>query len=124
VCAADRDGNARNVARAAAFGMARRYIEANLHRSDLSPESVLKVCQLSRPTLYRMFEHEGGLATYIRNRRLREAADELRAYPDKNVIEIAFDLGFNSASDFNHAFRRAYDMSPLDFRVLTARRTD
>lgn len=117
-------GNARNAARAAVFGMARQYIQANLCRSDLSPESVLKACQVSRPTLYRMFEHEGGLATYIRNRRLREAANELRAYPDKNVIEIAFDWGFNSASDFNHAFRRAYDMSPLDFRVLAVSGTE
>jgi AraC-like DNA-binding protein len=114
-------GNARNAARAAAFGVARQYIEANLRQLDLSPESVLKVCQISRPTLYRMFEHEGGLATYIRNRRLREAADELRADPYKAVIEIAYDLGFNSASDFNHAFRRAYDMTPLDFRAMTAR---
>ncbi|TKC87739.1 helix-turn-helix domain-containing protein [Trinickia terrae] len=37
----------------------------------------------------------------------------------KAVVEIAYDLGFNSASDFNHAFRRAYGMSPLDFRALT-----
>ncbi|CAN7569347.1 AraC family transcriptional regulator [Paraburkholderia sp. SIMBA_050] len=26
---------------------------------------------------------------------------------------------FNSASDFSRAFRRAYDMSPSDFRHLT-----
>lgn len=65
-------------ARAAMFGTARSYIEDNLHELDLSPESVLRASHLSRPTLYRLFEHEGGLATYIRNRRLREAADELR----------------------------------------------
>jgi len=57
-------GNARNAARAAMFGIARQYIEANLHEPDLSPEKVLRMCQLSRATLYRMFEHEGGLATY------------------------------------------------------------
>lgn len=110
-------GNARAAARAALFSRARRYIEDNLHQPELSPESVLHASHLSRPTLYRLFEHEGGLATYIRNRRLREAADELVRFPHKAVVEIAFGLGFKSASDFNHAFRRAYDMSPVDFRV-------
>lgn len=109
-------GNARAAVRAAAFAHVRRYIDENLHESDLSPESVLSVSQLSRPTLYRLFENEGGLAAYIRNRRLSQAAEDLRRYPHKAVVEIAYGLGFNSASDFNRAFRRAYEMSPLDFR--------
>jgi AraC-like DNA-binding protein len=112
-------GNARTAARAALFGMARRYIQDNLHQPDLTPESVLNVSQLSRATLYRLFEGEGGLSTYIRNRRLREAADELLRFPNMAVLEIAYGLGFKSASDFNHAFRRAYDMSPIDFRART-----
>ncbi|QBR02404.1 helix-turn-helix domain-containing protein [Paraburkholderia pallida] len=112
-------GNARAAVRAAAFAHVRRYIDENLHESDLSPESVLRVSQLSRPTLYRLFEHEGGLAAYIRNRRLSQAAEELRRYPHKAVVEIAYGLGFNSASDFNRAFRRAYEMSPLDFRQFS-----
>jgi AraC-like DNA-binding protein len=111
-------GNARAAVRTAMFATARRYIDANLSQTDLTPESVLAVSQLSRPTLYRMFESEGGLAAYIRNRRLREAADELQRYPHKAVVEIAYGVGFNSASDFNRAFRRAYDMSPSEFRVI------
>ncbi|MFM0041737.1 helix-turn-helix domain-containing protein [Paraburkholderia sediminicola] len=111
-------GNARAAARTAMFSTARRYIEANLGQMDLTLESVLAASQLSRPTLYRLFEPEGGLAAYIRNRRLREAADELHRYPGKAIVEIAYGVGFNSASDFNRAFRRAYDMSPSDFRAL------
>jgi AraC-like DNA-binding protein len=110
------NGNARAAARAAAFASARRYIDDNLHETDLSPERVLGVSPLSRPTLYRLFEHEGGLAAYIRNRRLAQAAEDLRRYPHRPVVEIAYGLGFASASDFNRAFRRAFDMSPLEFR--------
>jgi AraC-like DNA-binding protein len=110
-------GNVRAAARAAMFDSVRRYIEANLHEQALSPQSVLGASQLPRPTLYRLFEHEGGLATYIRNRRLREAADELLRFPHKPVVEIAYGLGFKSPADFNHAFRRAYDMPPRDFRA-------
>jgi len=109
-------GNARAAARTAMFASARRYIDAHLGQADLTIDKVLAVSQLSRPTLYRLFEPEGGLAAYIRNRRLREAADELHRYPHRPVIEVAYGLGFNSASDFNRAFRRAYEMSPGDFR--------
>jgi AraC-like DNA-binding protein len=112
-------GNARAAARAAMFATARRFIDANLGQLDLTLENVLAVSHLSRPTLYRLFESEGGLVAYIRNRRLREAADELRRYPHKAVVEVAYGWGFNSASDFTRAFRRAYDMSPSDFRALT-----
>jgi AraC-like DNA-binding protein len=112
-------GSARAAIRAATFSTVRRYIEANLHETDLTPESVLRASQLSRPTLYRLFESEGGLAAYIRNRRLSRAAEDLRQYPNKAVVEIAYGLGFSSASDFTRAFRRAYDMAPLDFRYFS-----
>jgi AraC-like DNA-binding protein len=85
---------------------------------------VLQMSNLSRATLYRFFENEGGLSTYIRNRRLREAADELVRFPHIAVVEIAYGLGFKSASDFNHAFRRAYDMAPRDFRGQQRRPND
>jgi AraC-like DNA-binding protein len=112
-------GNARAAARTAMFATARRFIDANLGQLDLTVEHVLAASQLSRPTLYRLFEPEGGLAAYIRNRRLREAADELCRYPHKAIVEVAYGWGFNSAPSFNRAFRRAYDMSPSDFRAQT-----
>jgi AraC-like DNA-binding protein len=112
-------GNARAAARAAMFGQVRRYIQAHLHQAELSPESVLNALQLPRPTLYRMFEHEGGLGTYIRHLRLRHAADELIRYPHVMVTDIAYGLGFKSASDFTRAFRRAYGMAPQEFRGLS-----
>lgn len=110
-------GNARAAVRAATFGQVRRHIQSNLHQADLSPESLLNTLQLSRATLYRLFEHEGGLAAYIRNRRLREAADELVRFPHLAVMDIAYGLGFKTASDFTRAFRRAYDMAPQDLRA-------
>lgn len=115
-------GDTRAAARAAMFAQVRRYIQAHLTESDLSPESVLNALDLPRPTLYRLFQHEGGLGAYIRNLRLRRAADELVRYSHVTVIEIAYGLGFKSASDFTRAFRRAYDMAPQDFRALASRR--
>jgi AraC-like DNA-binding protein len=110
-------GDARAAVQAAVMSQVRRYVEANLNAPDLSPSSVVDALHLKRATIYRWFEHEGGLGAYIRNRRLREAADELVRFPHLHVIDIAYGLGFNSASDFTRAFRRAFGLSPQDARV-------
>ncbi|WP_321910621.1 AraC family transcriptional regulator [Paraburkholderia sp. J11-2] len=109
-------GNARSAVRAAMFGRVRRYIQANLRSDALSPESVVQALQLARPSVYRLFQHEGGLNAYIRHLRLKQAAEELARCQHLSVTEIAFGLGFTSSSDFTRAFRRAFDMAPRDFR--------
>jgi AraC-like DNA-binding protein len=110
-------GADRAALQAALMGQVRRYVEANLHRGDLTPTSVVDALRLKRATIYRWFEHEGGLGAYIRHRRLREAANELVRFPHLQVGDIAYGLGFGSASDFTRAFRRAFDMSPQDMRA-------
>ncbi|WP_191487616.1 helix-turn-helix domain-containing protein [Pseudomonas sp. FEN] len=117
-------GHVRAAARSAMFDKARRYVQNNLYQPWLTPEYVLMAMQLPRATLYRLFQHEGGLGRYILNCRLREAADELVRYPDRQVIEIAYSLGFNSASAFTRAFRRGYDLSPQDHRLMAAQRME
>jgi AraC-like DNA-binding protein len=109
-------GADRAALQAAVLERVRRFVEANLHQADLTPTLVVEALQLKRATIYRWFEHEGGLGAYIRNRRLREAADELVRFPQLQVMEIAYGLGFKSASDFTRAFRRAFDISPQDMR--------
>jgi AraC-like DNA-binding protein len=110
-------GASRAAMQSAVMGQVRRYVEANLHQGDLTPTRVVEALKLKRATVYRWFEHDGGLGAYIRNRRLREAADELVRFPQLQVTEIAYGLGFHSASDFTRAFRRAFDMSPQDMRA-------
>ena len=112
------EGGARAAVRAATLGQVQRHVKANLHRGDLSPDSILCAFPLPRPTLYRMFEPEGGLAAYIRNCRLREAANELVDSPLLPIMDIADHFGFGSASGFTHAFRRHYGRAPLEFRAL------
>ncbi|RQR53014.1 helix-turn-helix domain-containing protein [Burkholderia sp. Bp9140] len=107
-------GNARAAVRAAIYGQVRRHVETNLHDPNLSPDSVLASLHLSRASVYRIFEHEGGLAAYIRNRRLRMAADELVRFPHMEVQDVASGLGFNDASSFTRAFRRAFDIAPRE----------
>ena len=98
----------------------RRHIGANLHRGELAPEDILASFGVTRATLYRMFEADGGLLAYIRQCRLSAAATELVDMPHAAVSEIAYGLGFSSASDFTRAFRRSYGMSPQEFRASGA----
>jgi len=86
------------------------------HDGDLSPDRVVELLGLSRPTVYRLFQHEGGLGAYIRHVRLRAAAEELVAWPGVPVQDIAYAHGFTSASDFTRAFRRAYGIPPQEIR--------
>lgn len=113
---------ARAAVRAALIGQIRQYIEDNLYNPGLSPESVQARFALPRTTLYRLFAHDGGLATHIRHRRLFAAAIDLARYPERRVADIADSLGFKHAQDFHRAFRRAYETTPGDFRVETQRR--
>ncbi|OEC35702.1 AraC-type DNA-binding protein [Pseudomonas cuatrocienegasensis] len=110
-------GNARAAARSLMFSRVRRYIKHNLYSDELSPERVLLDLRLPRATVYRLFEHEGGLAAYILRCRLREAAEQLFKCPQTPVLDIAYSLGFGSASDFTRAFRRVHEMAPRDFRL-------
>lgn len=111
-------GGARAAVRTAVHEQIKHYIQANLHRIELSPEEILHAHTMPRPTLYRLFEPEGGLVTYIRHRRLREAVDKLVRSPLIPVSQIAHSVGFSSHSDFTRAFRRTYGAAPVEFRSL------
>lgn len=110
-------GNARAAARAVMLRQARRYVQAHVHETDLLPDQVCSALSLPRRSLYRLFEHEGGLNAYIRHAKLRCAADELKRYTTVPVAQIAYGLGFKSPSDFTRAFRRSFGMSPQEFRM-------
>ena len=76
---------------------------------------------LSRASLYRLFEPVGGVASYIRTRRLARARQELTApgLEDRRIGPIAYRAGFQSIPAFNRAFRAAYGQTPRSTRTTT-----
>lgn len=112
-------GNARAAVRAVMFSQAKRYINTHLDDETLSAETLLNTLNLPRATLYRLFEHEGGVEAYIRNRRLRAAAFDLVKHPQLSITEVAYSLGFKNLPDFTRAFKRTYDLSPSDLRTTS-----
>ena len=94
------------------------HIDANLHDETLSPNSICADLGMSRATLYRLFEPVGGVAEFIRIRRL-EAAMRLLVAPQAcavSIAEIAFGCGFKSLSSFSKAFRSHFGLSAREVR--------
>lgn len=53
--------------------------------------------------------------TYINAKRLNYAANLLQ-HSDKEIIDIAYESGFQSVSHFYHLFKKEYLMSPLKYK--------
>lgn len=111
-------GSKNALLRVALFDKVRRYVRANLGDHALSPDAVIGALGLSRPTIYRLFQHEGGLGTFIQNERLRAAAAELVHLPGLPIKDVGYAFGFSSASVFTRAFRREFDITPQELRLV------
>jgi AraC-like DNA-binding protein len=95
---------------------AKRHISRHLN-TTLDAETLCAALATSRSSLFRAFEPLGGLARYVRSRRLAHA-HEILARPDESrtVAEIAFACGFKSPAHFSRAFREVYGVSPTDLQ--------
>ncbi|NJO84573.1 MAG: helix-turn-helix transcriptional regulator [Blastochloris sp.] len=72
---------------------------------------------MSRSSLYRLFEADGGVAAYIQRARLKAAHAALCRQDDKSTIHVvAESVGFTDASSFSRSFRREFGCSPSDLR--------
>ena len=86
----------------------------------LTLESLAREARLSPYHFLRTFQAVTGLTPhkYILRARLREAARRL-AVDTAKVLDIALDCGFRDVSNFNHAFRAEFGVSPRAFRRQT-----
>lgn len=92
----------------------RDYVTVNLHRGDLDTDTLSSVFGVSRATLYRHFERDGGVSRCIRNRRLDKCFFELagaKAVRGK-IAAVAHRWHFTDATRFNRLFRQRFGISP------------
>lgn len=92
------------------------FIEQHLEE-PLSVERLSAVAHFSKFHFHRQFSLYTGLsvAAYVRQLRLRRAADKL-VLSDAKVIDIALGAGFESPEAFSRAFRQLFGQSPSQFR--------
>jgi AraC-like DNA-binding protein len=94
------------------------FIDRHLLSTELSPELVAGEFAMSRAVLYRLFEPLGGVAGYVRRRRMEWAAEQFArdgAAP-RTIASIAERAGFDSVPAFARAFRAHHGHSPADLR--------
>jgi AraC family transcriptional regulator len=89
-----------------------RFIEANLGQ-PLPLAQLALAARMSEFHFLRMFKHVAGVTPhqFILRARLREAALRLKTTLDE-VLQIALSAGFRDLSNFNHAFRAEFGVSP------------
>jgi AraC-like DNA-binding protein len=89
------------------------YKDMELSLEGLSALLMLKPHQLSELLNERLGT---SFNAYLNQYRVKEAQRLLRKEPEKTVIEIAFEVGFNSKAAFNANFLKVAGLSPSDYR--------
>jgi AraC-like DNA-binding protein len=95
----------------------RRFIEDDLRSFDLGIEKLCARFAISRTRLYALFEADGGVASYIRDRRLARAMRilaGLEAGDRTRVSSVGYACGFETEKMFSRAFKRKYGVNPSE----------
>jgi AraC-like DNA-binding protein len=107
----------RHRAEPAEIWKARNFIEGH-SAEELSLSKVASAANISRNHLSERFKQVTGInfVEYVARTRF-EKARELLADGDLRISEIAFEVGFQSLSQFNRVFKRLSGKSPTAYRA-------
>ncbi|WP_443060378.1 helix-turn-helix domain-containing protein [Streptomyces sp. NBC_00459] len=95
------------------------FIRQHLHEPELAPGAIAAAHHISLSHLHRLFQERGiTVAGWMRRERLeqcrRDLGDPLMVTTPIHVI--AGRWGFTHVAHFSRAFRRAYEMTPREYR--------
>ncbi|QEY17126.1 AraC family transcriptional regulator [Cellvibrio sp. KY-GH-1] len=94
------------------------FVYQNLDK-ELTLEQMSEVAAFSKFHFHRVFSAYTGMSAtkFLQLARLRRASFRLAFEPQKKIIDIAYEAGFDSPEAFARAFKRTFDQSPTDFRA-------
>ncbi|GIU17067.1 AraC family transcriptional regulator [Shewanella sp. c952] len=92
------------------------FIHSHLDQ-PLSLEDIAEHSQCSRWQLQRIFQQQTGLnvAQYVREIKLSVAADKV-LLGQSRMLDIAYELGFNSEVSFSRSFKQLFGVSPKQYQ--------
>jgi AraC-like DNA-binding protein len=93
------------------------FIASRLGDPELRTKTIAAEFGLSERAIQQIFAAAGTTpSAFILERRLRKAADELRAQPDASITRVAFESGFSDSAYFSRCFRDRFGASPRSWR--------
>ena len=100
---------------------AREYIDRH-KRGPLSLPAVAQAAGASVFHFCKVFHKSTGLkfTDYVARVRLEDARTQL-LNPNRRISEVAYDVGFQSLTQFNRMFKRTFGQSPTEFRSRMVR---
>ena len=96
----------------------RRYIDVSYDK-NITLRDAARLYHVNHQYVGRLFRNQIGTTfhEYLKGVRLQHAAQALREQPEKTVMEIALDCGFQNATYFNRVFREKYGVCPTEWRA-------
>jgi AraC-like DNA-binding protein len=91
----------------------RPFLNPNLTVADLAKPLRVHARVLSQLINH---NHDCNFLEYINRHRIEHAKAELANHPDKSILDVVYESGFNSKSTFNTAFKRFVQLTPTGFR--------
>jgi AraC-like DNA-binding protein len=87
----------------------------------MEPLSLADVARAAGASVFhfcKVFRKSTGLkfTDYVARVRLEDAKTQL-LNPNRRISEIAYDVGFQSLTQFNRVFKRVFGQSPTEFRA-------
>ena len=94
-----------------------KYIN-NLGSIETTLEDIAKNAGFSTDYFNRIFRNHTGfnVMEYVKFRKLNRAARLLRTSPDRDILSIALDCGYESHEGFTRAFKEQYGKTPTEYR--------
>lgn len=94
----------------------KEIIEANIY-NGLTLDELAGLASMSKSTFKRTFakHYSDSPAKYIRKKRLKKAAQLLKA-SSKRISDVAYDVGFKDLAHFSKSFNQEYRTSPSSYR--------
>jgi AraC-like DNA-binding protein len=98
---------------------ARRYVEEHFDEPITLTEAA-KVVNTSVRYFCKVFKNYTGITFVDYLTRLRvEKSKDLLMNPNRRISEAAFEVGFESLTQFNRSFKKHTGMTPTEFRSQT-----
>lgn len=108
-----------HVGRDIVVGEAKKFIAAHV-ADGINVSDVVTMCNLSRRALERRFLKSEGHSIHYAIHETRLALAKSLMLGGKSAGEASYASGFRTAQHFHHAFKKRFDMTPMQFLISMA----